>query len=31
MKKQRGRYDKDRDVIITSRVQDKTKDKKSKG
>ena len=31
MKKQRGRYNKDRDVIITSRVQDKTKDKKPKG
>jgi hypothetical protein len=31
MKKQRGRYDKDGDVIMTSRVQDKTKDKKTKG
>ena len=31
MRKQRGRYDKDGDVIMTSRVQDKTKDKKSKG
>ncbi|KAB2098836.1 hypothetical protein AG0111_0g12936 [Alternaria gaisen] len=31
MKRQRGRYDKDGDAIMTGRVQDKTKDRKPKG
>jgi hypothetical protein len=31
IKKQRGRYDRDRDAIMTSKVQDKPKDKKSQG